>query len=83
MMIFNPEKSIGSFGHWLAYNIYYTGLTITDFAKMVGVSTVTVYNHLYKRRKPSLTIVRLYCDFFGESNVWMVYDEVLNDWTDS
>lgn len=80
MRILDPDKGVGNFGRWLAYNIFCSGLSIGEFAETVGVCYKTVHNHMYKLARPSIAIIHLYCDFFQEKDFWRVYDTVLMDW---
>lgn len=81
MRIINPNDGVGNFGRWLAYHIYLTGLPITEFAKDIGLCTATINNHIRKKCRPSITVVNMYCDYFGEGDIWRVYDALVADWS--
>lgn len=82
MKIINPDEAVGKFGRWLAYNIFVRGMSVGDFARDIGLSRLTVSNHIHRKRKPSVDIVRIYCDYFGEGDMWRVYDTILDDYID-
>lgn len=82
MRILDPNKGVGNFGRWLSYNIFCSGMTIEEFARDIGLSRPTISGHIRRKRKPSVTIVQMYCDYFGESDMWRVYDALIGDWNE-
>lgn len=80
MRILDPSKSVGSFGKWLAHNIYCSGMSIGEFASVATVDYHTVFNHIYMKCRPSITIINIYCKVFNESDPWSVYEMALSDW---
>lgn len=81
MRILDPNKGVGNFGRWLSYNIFCSGMTIEEFAKDIGLSKPTVSGHIRRKRRPSVTIVQMYCDYFGEGDMQRVYNALVDDWT--
>lgn len=80
MRVLDPDKGVGNFGKWLAYNIFCSGMSIKEFSDEIGISRVTISSHIRKKQRPSLSVVRMYCDYFGEGDMWRVYDAIANDW---
>lgn len=80
MRILMPQEASGRFGRWLAYHIFISGLTIEDFSNNVGISRRSILNHVHMSSKPTLENIKKYCDYFGEDDLWSVYDTVISDW---
>lgn len=81
MRMIHPDDAVGRFGDWLAYYICVNGYTVTKFADMVGLHRKTVYNHIYRKSRPSYNNVKRYCEFLGqEQYVYQVYEMMLDDW---
>lgn len=65
------------FARWLNDCLYYSGLTQKELSKKIGISQSSISTHINGKRNPTYSAVRRYCDFFGERDVFGVYELTL------
>ena len=66
-----------TFGKWLNDWIFQRDMSQRDLAKAIGISQSSISSHISGKRRPSFRSVKRYCDFFGEFDVYGVYELVL------
>lgn len=80
MKLLMPYEGRGRFGKWLAYRIFTLGFTVDEFSNDIGMSRRSVLNHIHMRNRPTLENVKKYCKYFGEDDLWSIYDVIIDDW---
>lgn len=72
-------KGEGKFGMWLASNMTANNINVNEMASLIGVSRVTVSNHLHRKRRPDYLTIEKYCQVLGEHDPIEVYRLVRKD----
>lgn len=70
------SKSI--FSTWLYKKINKRGMSIKKIAKEIGISSKSIYKHLYCEMYPGIDSLEKYAEYFGE-NVWDLRFMVVED----
>lgn len=65
------------FGRWLNDWIFWREMTQRELAQAIGVSQSSISSHINGKRNPTYRAVKRYCDFFGEPDVYGVYELTL------
>ena len=52
-------------------------MTQMELANALGISQSSVSSHVSGKRKPTYRAVKRYCEFFGEKDVYAVYELTL------
>lgn len=58
------------FGLWLRQSIMNRQIDLADLAKEMGVSRYIIYKHMRGVTKPSVKLIRKYCEVFDEHDPW-------------
>lgn len=67
------------FGLWLYQNIERRGISMRQVARDLDISPTTVSYHISGKRLPGFRMVKEYCDYFCEGDVFWVYEMTLKD----
>ena len=65
------------FARWLSDWLYWKNMTQRELAKAIGISQSSVSTHVSGKHKPTYRAVKRYCEFFGEPDVYGVYELTL------
>lgn len=65
------------FGKWLSDWLYYKNMTQAELAEAIHTSQSSISFHITGKRNPTYRSVKRYCDFFGEKDVYGVYELTL------
>lgn len=65
------------FARWLSDWMFWRGMTQHQLADAIGVSQSSISTHISGKRKPTYRAVKRYCEFFGEPDVYGVYELTL------
>lgn len=65
------------FARWLSDCLFWKGMTQKELAEAIGVSQSSISTHVSGKRKPTYRAVKRYCEVFGESDVYGVYELTL------
>lgn len=58
------------FGLWLQESIMKHQIDLADLAEEMGVSRYIIYRHMRGVTKPSVKLIRKYCEVFGDRDSW-------------
>lgn len=67
------------FGDYLMGKILDSDLSITQYARLVGVDRQSISRHISKKNMPKIRVLRKYADFHGD-NVGDLIDMIRSDW---
>ncbi len=74
----HTQKAKNEFGNWLYNKLLDAGMTESELAKELGLTRVTISNHIRGSVIPHRYTLDLYADYFGIP--WYVlYEMVLKD----
>ena len=65
------------FARWLSDSMFWRDITQRELAESIGISQSSISTHVSGKRKPTYRAVKRYCEFFGESDVYGVYELTL------
>lgn len=68
-----------TFGTYLMGKILDSNLSITQYAKLIGIDRQSISHHLSKKSMPKIRILRKYADFYGD-NVGDLIEMIRSDW---
>lgn len=74
----NQRKPCSAFGFWLDNKLSETGMTEYELADKIGISRVSISNHIHGAVLPHISTIKMYADYFG-SSWYVLYDMVLSD----
>lgn len=55
----------GDFGRLLTEHVMTCELSITDFAKALGIDRATVSKHIQMKNRPTFSVIKIYSDYLG------------------
>lgn len=65
------------FARWLWDWMIFTNISQRELSKEIGISQSSISTHVSGKRKPTYRAVKKYCDYFGEKDVFGVYELTL------
>lgn len=67
------------FGTYLMNKILDSDLTMTQYAKLIGIDRQSISYHISKKKMPKIRILRKYANFYGD-NVGDLIEMIRSDW---
>lgn len=62
------------FSKWLSDWMLWENMSQRDLSRETGISQSSISTHITGKRTPSYRTVKKYCEFFGEPDVFGVYE---------
>ena len=69
---------MNEFSIWLLDQMCSHNMTQNDLAAVVGLTQPEISRHASGKVKPRYKTVKKYCDYFGEKNIFEIYELSLN-----
>ena len=69
---------MNDFSIWLWDQMCSRNMTQNELASVIGLSQTEISRHASGKVKPRYKAVKKYCDYFGEKNIFKIYELTLN-----